>query len=106
INKNVSLFYRILSFLGISIMLCLLFYFFSAVDNAFVYIGAYGIIVPLVVSLLFIFLVSHDIIPGFLNIITSGNTPNSKNSLLHYSLISTLYLGWLLLTYLHNINYL
>lgn len=105
INKSVSLFHRILSFLGVSLTMGLLIYFFSAVDNAFVYIGTYGILVPLMLSLLFIFLVSHDIISGFLNIITSGNTPNSKNSLLHYALISALYLGWLLLTYLHNINY-
>lgn len=106
INKNVSLSHRILSFFGVSLILCFLVYFFSAVDNAFVYIGTYGVLVPLVLSLLFIFLVSHDIISGFLNITTSRNTPNSKNSLLHYALISALYLGWLLLTYLHNINYL
>lgn len=106
INKNVTFYYRILSFLFVSIIFGVLIFYFSSVENPFLYIGTYGILVPLGISLIFIFLVSHDIISGFLYVITSSNTTTSKNSFLHYTLISGLFLGWLLLTYLHNINQL
>lgn len=106
LNKNITLYYRILSFLLVSIVFGIVIYYFSSVENPFLYIGTYGILVPLGISLIFIFLVSHDIISGFLYVITSGNTTTSRNSFLHYNLISGLFLGWLLLTYLHNINLL
>lgn len=104
INRNVPLYTRILSFLGVSLLFGIIVYVFSNVASPFLYVGTYGILVPVALSFLFILLVSHDIISGFLYLVTGGTATVSKNSLLHFSAITFIYLGWLLITYFHNIN--
>lgn len=106
INKNIPLYNRIISFIGISLLFGIIIFTFSNVATPLLYIGTYGIVVPMGLSFIFILLVAHDIISGFLYLVTGGTTSNSKNSLLHFSLITLIYFGWLLITYLNNINYL
>lgn len=102
IKTHVPLYKRILFFLLASLLLIFLFAFFSRVNIPLAYIGSYGILFPLILTFLFIFIISHDILSGFLYIITNGNTAHSNNSLFHFITISGIYLGWVFLTYLHN----
>ncbi len=106
INKIVPLYNRILGFLGVSLAFCIIVYCFSNVTAPFLYIGTYGVLVPIALSFIFILLISHDIISGFLYLVTGGTASVSKNSLLHFSAITIIFLGWLLITYFHNINVL
>lgn len=106
IKNHTPLYKRIAWFLVASLLLMAIFGFFSKVNLPLVYIGSYGIVFPLVFTFLFILLVAHDILSGFVYIITNGSTTHSKNSLLHFVVISGIYLGWVLLTYLYHSNYI
>lgn len=102
INTHVHLYKRIGSFLLVTLVLGIIYKVFSQVGMPFSYIGSYGIVFPLFFGLLFILVVSHDILSGFLYVITNGNTGYGKKSLFHFLVISIVYLGWVLLTYLNN----
>lgn len=102
IDKHVHLYKRIGILLLVSMLLLIVLGSFSQVSKPLFFIGSYGIIFPLLLGFLFVIVVSHDIISGFLYIITSGNTGYSKRSLFHFLVISIVYLGWVLLTYLNN----
>lgn len=106
INPHVHLYKRIGSFFVVSVLLLIVFGSFAEVSSPFTFMGSYGIVFPLLFALLFILAVSHDILSGFLYIITSGNTGYAQRSLFHFVVISLAYLGWVLLTYLNNTGHL
>ena len=100
IKPNISFSWRYVSFSVLSIILGLIYYQYAEVDHPFFFIANYGIYGPLLVTLLFIISVSHEIIYGLLYITTQQTTPKSRNTLLHFVLISLIYLVYVLLTYL------
>ncbi len=64
---------------------------------------SYGSIVPMALSALFILLVSPEIMRSFLFLVSQSGSPSS---LLHFTLLTLIYLTNLLLRYLHNIEYI
>ena len=102
INSHVHLYKRIGGFLLVTAVLLIVFANFAQVSLPFSFIGSYGIVFPLFFGFLFILTVSHDILSGFIYVITSGNTGYGKKSLFHFLVTSFIYLGWVLLTYLNN----
>ena len=102
IKRHVHLYKRIGSFFIVTAALLIILASFAQVSMPFSFIGSYGIVFPLFFGFLFILIVSHDILSGFLYVITSGNTGYAKKSLFHFLVISVVYLGWVLLTYLNN----
>ena len=104
IKAETSFFSRLIYFVVATFVFGTIISVWSGVAHPLVYIGAYGIILPLAIFFLFVLLVAHDILSAFLFLITSGNSINSKNSLQHFLTVSVIYLGWILLTYLHSIN--
>lgn len=100
IRAEVPLHLRFLAFLALFVLLAVVIYFFAGVNLPFLYIANYGLPGFMVVSFLFILLISPEIIAGILYLVTASNTENSKNSLMHFTMASFIYLGNLALYYL------
>ncbi len=91
---------RLLTFTGITIALGVLMMSFSETKNTFIYLSNFGLGVPSIIGFLFILYVSYEIIRFFLAIITLSPSQDPKNNFLNFSIISWLYLGYLLVVYL------
>lgn len=102
IKPEISYLKRLLSFLIISAVLAVLFAGFSEVDSPFLYLATYSIINPLIISLIFILIIAHEIIAAFIYLLTSSGTSSGKKNLLHFYIITAIYLGNLLLAYLYE----
>ncbi len=102
INPRTNWTVRFITFVVSTTVFGLIIYFFAAAENSFLILANYGIAAPLVLSILFIFLVAHEIVAGFLKIITQNNTFGSKNTMLHFSILTVIYLVNVFLAYLHN----
>ena len=89
---HVSFFWRWLIFALVTMVVGVLLIWFAGVSNPVLYLANYGVLFPVIVSILFIFSVAIEVVAGLLNIITSGNTRQSKNSLLHFCLVTFIYL--------------
>ncbi len=102
IRKESPLATRVMVFGVLTLFFGLVVYFFSGVSNPFLYIVNYGIAIPLGLTVVFILLTAHEIIYGFLVLITRNNTPESSNSFIHFLAISLIFLVNVLLLYLRN----
>ena len=102
INDSFSFLTRLATFTVITLVLGAIIYYTAEVNTPFLYMSVYGIINPLLVSLVFIIMVSHEIIASFVYLLTRSNSASSKNSLTHFYLISSIYLINVLLLYLHD----
>ncbi|GJM27849.1 MAG: hypothetical protein DHS20C17_04840 [Cyclobacteriaceae bacterium] len=83
-------------------LFAVIIHFFSEVHHPFSYLANYGITVPFILSVVFILFTGHEIIYGFLVLITRSNTPTSSNSFVHFFALSLIYLINVLLLYLRN----
>ena len=104
IRPEYGLLARLLTFTGVTLVVGAIIYFFSAVSHPALYVISYGLVVPVALSLFFVLIVGHEIVSFFLKLITQNNTITSKNTLLHFSAITVIYLGNLGLLVLKNIN--
>ena len=103
-QTSASLHRRIIAFLSISALFALLIYFFAEVKNPFYYLSSYGMPVPYLVLIIFILLVSNEIIAFFLKIVTSSSLVTSKKNWVHFYIISFFYLINLSLIYMKEIG--
>ncbi len=90
---------RLLTF---TCLLALIFFaggYFSQISYPVLSVLGYGSTVPLLLTVLFIVLVSPEIVRGFLHLVT---TSGSANGLLHFTLLTAIYLLNLLLRYAYN----
>lgn len=101
INQSTSLTWRFVTFCILSILLGILMYLFAGVSDPFLYIANYGIFAPVIISVLFIIFVAHEIIYGFLYLITNTNTVGSRHSLHHFIFISLFFLAYVWVTYMY-----
>lgn len=98
-DKKFSFLQRFLTFGALTIILATIIAYGAKTENPFLYIANYGLVVPVILTILFIISIAFDIIGGFL-FITSGSRATGKNMILHFSIISILYIVNLLLIYL------
>jgi hypothetical protein len=101
INADISILRRFVVFCTLSFLTAILFFKYAEVNDPFLFIANYGILAPIIITTLFIVFVAHEIIFGFLHLITNSNTIGSKNSLQHFLVISLFYLSYVGLTYLY-----
>jgi hypothetical protein len=101
INDNIDLHVRFIIFCIVSILIGILFYLYSGVEDPFLYIANYGILAPVILTVLFIVSIAHEIIFAFLYLVTGSNTESSKNSLQHFIFISLIFLVYVGITYMH-----
>lgn len=106
INKNVLFSTRLMVFSLIIVFVGLVVYFAAEVQYPFVHLAVYGYTAPVIISILFILMIGHQILTGFMYIITANNNSFSKNSLTHFLIITTVYLLNLLVIVLNEIQYL
>jgi len=104
INPNVDLFGRLARFAGLVALFGIIIAIFSQVSHPVLYLINYGIFGPLLITVVFILMISHEIVNGFLYLITYGNNTNSKHSFRHFVIISGIYLTNLILLYLDEIH--
>ena len=90
INTEISILRRFIVFCILSVLVAILFYKYAEVSDPFLYITNYGIFSSIVITILFIVFVAHEVIYAFLHLITNANTVGSRNSLLHFIVISFL----------------
>ncbi len=103
---HITLQRRILIFLLMSVFFTVLVAFFAEVPTPLFHFISFGLALPIVLSVIFVLLVSHDLISFFMMLITNNNNEYSKNSDIHFVVISLLYLLSLTFTYLYEINYI
>lgn len=97
---------RLLVFAGITLTLALVVLVFAEADHPAMVLVSYGSTVPVVLSVFFIFLLGHVVISFFLMLVTRSNTFGSKNSIIHFSAISVIYLANIFLLYLKNAGFI
>lgn len=97
-DKKLSFLQRLSIFFLITVAFAIIIATLSKVEHPFYYLSNFGIILPLVISIIFIISISFDIIVAFLFISTAKNS--SKNSVFQFIFISLLYFINLLLIFL------
>lgn len=95
---------RLLTFLGIGLLLALTFAFGSQVANPFLHLAVNGITAGMVLGIVFILLVAHEIVASFIDIVTQ--TKNPIKSAQHFYVLSAIYFVNLFLSYLIKEGYL
>ena len=95
---------RLITFCVISLAMYILILLFSDVEKPFLYLATYGMINPFVIGLLFVLIVSHEIIAAFINVLTSGRPGTNTKVIGHFYIISLIYLINLLMAYLRETN--
>ncbi|QHT71237.1 hypothetical protein GXP67_33590 [Rhodocytophaga rosea] len=105
-QTEISFQLRLASFTVLTVVLALLIIFFSRSAYPLITLAGNGIIIPVGISLVFIFMVSHEIEQGFLYLVTQSGGIGGKNSLLHFSLISLIYIINLGLLYARNAGFI
>lgn len=103
LNTNVSLLIRsgILAFFSLA-LISVIIYFSSPGLASWYFVGAQVLLIGLLVTLYFTSSIAHELIWSFLYLTTNRNTAYSTKSLLHFSVISVIYLGNLYLLYLQG----
>lgn len=82
---------RFLIHMGATLIFGVLIFYYSHVDLPFLHLVNYGIYVPLALTILFAFMVGHEIVSGFLRIITSGTLVGEKSGLIHFMIITVVF---------------
>ncbi|ELR70314.1 TPR repeat protein [Fulvivirga imtechensis AK7] len=104
VRQEVPFLKRLLTFLSITVIMALLVAFFAEVETPFLYLATYGMSNALVISLIFILMIAHEIIASFIYLLTSSGSTSGRNTLLHFYLITAIYLTNLVLAYLYETN--
>lgn len=100
-----SFFVRVLANLILFTFLGLSIYFLAEQQEPFLYLASQSLISILVFSIIFMFMVAHEIIAAFIYIIT-GSSRGEKSNHVHFIIITAIYLINLILLYLHHINFI
>lgn len=107
IKPNTEFLTRLIGFTVATTIFGLLVYFFAEVKNPFLYLMTYGYSASLILTLLFILMVGAEIISGFVFVITRSSISTGKsNNLLHFLIISGVYLLNLILIFLNDLYYI
>ena len=102
VKKDISLYKRLLTYGVLTLVFAIVVHQYSGVSHPFLYLIDYGIPIPLALTVIFIFFTAHEIIYGFLYLITRSNTQDSSNSFIHFLALSLIYLSNVLFIYMRN----
>jgi len=92
LRPNTSVSVRLASFLGATAVFAVIIYQFSHVPLPFLHMANYGIYVPLILTILFCFMVGHEIVSGLLAVISGSGLTGEKGGLYHFLIISMVFL--------------
>jgi hypothetical protein len=100
-KTHTSFIIRLSSFAIVTALLVILIHFFAEVDHPSLHLMITAFTPALVLTLLFILIVSHEIMVSFVYISSQGSTGNNAK---HFSLISLFYLVNVIIAALHEIG--
>jgi hypothetical protein len=103
-DEKFNFFQRLLAFVALTVLFTIIIATQSKVDHPFYFLANFGIIVPIVLTVIFITAISFDIVIAFLYVST-GRYSN-KNSVFHFTFICLLYFINLLLIFLKKKGYI
>jgi len=101
-NEEASLFKRWLFFAVLLTAILILINTASTVEAPIVFITHHGIIVPVILAIIFIFNVAYDIILHILYLLAAKKNRDGSSNLVHFIIISMLYLIYVGLTFAKN----
>ncbi|MCP4522505.1 MAG: hypothetical protein GY827_12560 [Cytophagales bacterium] len=104
-KTEISILYRFLVFLGITLGLGTVALTTSTLSHPYIHLTNYGNIVNSIASLIFIVMVGYDLVNGFFTLSLQGQG-NSLKALISFGVLSLLYLSNLLLVFLNQIGYI
>ena len=100
IRSSIPFSTRVLTFASITVLLAVIIHFFSLVDYPFYHLTLTSYTAGIVISILFIIMVSHEILASFVFIAGQG----TSKSLQHLSIISVIYLINVVITCFHELG--
>ncbi|MFN8335496.1 MAG: hypothetical protein U0U09_10235 [Cyclobacteriaceae bacterium] len=103
-NTTASYTTRALTFLLLTAALGIIINFFSGVDHPFLYLSVSSFIPGMIMTVLFIFMIAHEIIAGFVYLTSQSQT--SSKSLRHFAIISLIYIINLVLAYMNEAGFI
>jgi Flp pilus assembly protein TadD len=103
-KDDAGLFQRWLAFALILITLIVLVILGSSMEAPVVFMAHHGIIVPIVLSIIFIFNVAYEIVLHILYILASKKSSDGSSNLIHFVVLCVLYLVYVGLTFAKNDN--
>lgn len=100
VNTSISLISRIVAFTAVTLSVCVIIFFFSTVDFPFYHLTLTAYTPALILCILFIIMVSHEILASLVFIVGQG----SGKSLQHLSIVSVIYIANVIITCLHELG--
>jgi Flp pilus assembly protein TadD len=98
-RPDIDILKRFFAFFLITIIVGISIHYFGKISNPFLLLSSYRTSGAMLLSVIFIFLISYEIINGFLIITTSSK---GSKQLLNFLIISFIYLANVLLVFLYN----
>ncbi len=89
-RKEATFVQRLLIFLTLTIAIALILFFFSRVALPFLHLAVNGLLTGIILCLIFILMVSHEIVAGFVTLTTQNK--KSPKSLQHFLILTAVYL--------------
>ncbi|HYG40962.1 MAG TPA: hypothetical protein VD908_20195 [Cytophagales bacterium] len=105
-RPDTSFFKRLTAFVALYAFILIISTVFSEEKQPLLSLVSYGILFTGILSILFIIFVSHEIVYGFLFLVTYSSGPGSRNTAIHFIVVSLLYFLCLFLIYFKSIDYL
>ena len=104
IHKNGPFVLRFFSFVGATVLIGIGIAVGASVEKPFLYLASYGMVAPFAVAMVFVLMVSQEVLAGFMYVTTQGNNATSKHSIRHFYSISLIYILGLMALYLKEIR--
>ena len=102
IRTGISLHTRLIVFSALTVAFALVIHFLSEVEYPFSHLAVTAYPAALIMTVLFILLVSHEILASFIGIISRAGSGPAR--IKHFLILTIIYLGNLVLTVLHELG--
>lgn len=106
IEKQIAFHWKLLTFTTIAVICVWLANMTSEAISPMLNIANFGILAPILVSLVFVGMIAFDILNGFFYLSTRAKSQSKSGNVISMSVISILYLGNLTLLFLDRIDFL
>ncbi len=103
-RKEATFVQRLLIFLVLIILVAIVLFYFSRATSPFLHLAVNGLITGIILTVIFILMVAHEIIAAFVFITTQS--AKSSKSLLHFSILTSIYLVNLFLMFASKMNFI
>jgi Tfp pilus assembly protein PilF len=105
-RKDASLLFRFLTFCLITTLIASWIVYQATSPYPFMYLSAYGLLVPIILTFIFIILTANDILYTAFQLIVKYNAEGGRNNLIHFTVFTFIYLLNVVLLYAQYTDYL